>query len=82
MRLAERSDVPAAMISLLENGEIDYTGELLERLATALSCEPADLLMRSPLDSDTPWKIWNNLKPQQRKQAIRLMKALMDGHAA
>jgi transcriptional regulator with XRE-family HTH domain len=81
-RLADRAGLPQAMISRLENREIDYTGEVLERLAIALNCEPADLLIRNPLDPDAPWTIWNNLKPAQKKQAVRLLKALIDEQAA
>jgi transcriptional regulator with XRE-family HTH domain len=82
VRLGDRACLPEAMISRLENGEIDYTGEVLERLAHALNCEPADLLMRNPLDPDMPWTIWHNLKPAQKKQAVRLLKALANRRAA
>jgi transcriptional regulator with XRE-family HTH domain len=81
-RLADRAGLPQAMISQLENGGVDYTGEVLERLAAALNCEPADLLMRSSLDADAPWTIWHNLKPAQKTLAIRLLKALADERVA
>lgn len=77
-RLAERAGVSQGMISQLETGESDYTGELLEKLADALQCEPADLIMRNPLDTEAPWSIWDRLRPDQRKQAIRVLKALVD----
>jgi transcriptional regulator with XRE-family HTH domain len=77
-RLAERAGVSQGMISQLETGQSDYTGELLEKLADALECKPADLIMRNPLDTEAPWLIWDQLKPEQRKQALRVLKALID----
>ncbi len=34
--------------------------------------------MRNPLDPEAPWSIWERLKPEQRKQAIRVLRALAD----
>lgn len=81
-RLAERADVSQGMISQLETGESDYTGELLEKLAYALRCEPADLIMRNPLDTEAPWSIWERLNADQRKYAIRFLKSMVEDEAA
>lgn len=81
-RLADQADLTQGMISQLEGGKSDYTGELLERLADALSCDPVDILIRNPLDVDAPWSIWDRLKPEQRKQAIRMLKTFIDDEAA
>jgi transcriptional regulator with XRE-family HTH domain len=81
-RLAERAGVSQGMISQLETGASDYSGELLEKLAYALNCEPADLIMRNPLDTAAPWSIWEQLKPEQRSIAIRFLKALREDEAA
>lgn len=77
-RLAERAGISQGMISQLETGQSDYTGELLERLSEALNCEPADLIMRNPTDPEAPWTIWERLKPSQRRTAIRMLEALAD----
>lgn len=77
-RLAERIETSGANISRLENNHQDYTQTTLEALADALHCEPADLIMRNPLDPEAPWSIWERLKPPQRKQAVRLLKALVE----
>jgi transcriptional regulator with XRE-family HTH domain len=78
-RLAERAGVTQRMISQLENGSSDYTGEVLESLADALRCEPADILARNPFDPDSPWwAVWKKLKPEQKTRAIRLVKALLE----
>lgn len=76
--LAERVELTHGAISQLERGIVNYTQPTLEALAEALGCEPADLIMRNPLDDEAPWTIWDSLKPVQQKQAIRLMKALAD----
>lgn len=74
--LAEQSGVTQGLISQLENGRSDYSGETLEKLAFALQCEPQDLLMRDPLDTEAPWSIWETLKTPERRQTIEIMKAL------
>jgi transcriptional regulator with XRE-family HTH domain len=75
-QLAERIGVTKATISRVENGETDYTQSLLEVLADALGCEPADLIVRNPMDPDAPWSIWETLKPSERRQAIEVIKAI------
>lgn len=77
-RLAARLDMSSASLSRIEAGKQPYTQDVLESIAEALTCEPADLLVRNPLDPAAPWSIWENLKPSQRKQAIRLLMALGD----
>ena len=80
--LAERIGKSHSAISQLENGRIDYTQGMLEALADALSCEPADLLMRDPTQTESLWSIWDQIKPEVRVQAMRMLKALTDDKAA
>jgi transcriptional regulator with XRE-family HTH domain len=47
-RLAERIGVTHGAISQLENGKVAYTQGMLEALADALNCTPADLVGRPP----------------------------------
>lgn len=74
--LAERVGVTAGALSQLERGETNYTQPMLEALANALMCEPADLLIRDPSEPESPLSIWNQLKPGQKKQAITILKTL------
>ncbi len=72
-QLAEMIGATHGAISQLENGKINYTQPMLEALAEALSCEPADLLMRDP--SAPLWSILDDLRrvtpaQQQQIQAI------------
>ena len=80
--LAERIGKSHSAISQLENGRIDYTQGMLEALADALSCDPADLLMRDPTQTESLWSIWDQIKPENRVQAMRMLKALTDDKAA
>ena len=76
--LAEKAGVSQGMISQLETGASDYSGDLLEKLSGPLECTPADLIMRDPFETEPLWSIWNRLKPERRKQAIRVLTALAE----
>lgn len=47
-RLAERIGVTNSALSQLERGKVNYTQPMLEILAEALNCRPADLVGRPP----------------------------------
>jgi len=81
-QLAERAGMTTASLSRIERGLQPYHQGTLDALAGALHCDPVDLLTRNPLDPEAPWLIWERLKPAQRKQAIRLLKALVEDEAA
>lgn len=81
-RLAERAGVSQGMISQLETGDSDYTGDLLEKLAYGLNCEPADLIMRNPTDPEAPWTIWDRIKPERRLQALRVLETFAEAEEA
>jgi transcriptional regulator with XRE-family HTH domain len=69
-------EITPGALSQLERGETNYTRATLEALADALRCEPGDLLIRNPLDPESPWTIWEKLKAPQRRQAIAILKTL------
>lgn len=73
---AEPLSMDASNLGRIERGLVPYDQRLLEAAAELYGCEPADLIMRNPLDAEAPWSIWEQLKPAQRKQAVRLLKAL------
>ena len=76
-QLAERVGVTHGALSQLERGITNYTQPMLEALADALMCEPADLIMRDPTDPDGIWSIWDQAKPGERHQIVEIAKALM-----
>jgi transcriptional regulator with XRE-family HTH domain len=61
-RLADRIDIAVSRISELESGRARYNQDLLERLADALNCEPADLLMRDPTAPDFWGSIFDTVR--------------------
>ena len=76
-QLADRMEMSPASISQIETRKQDYTQETLERLAAALMCEPADLLIRDPSDPEGIWSLWDRAKPGQRKQILAVVEGLL-----
>jgi transcriptional regulator with XRE-family HTH domain len=76
-QLAERLDMTASHLSMLERGQRSYTQETLEALADALTTDAASLLMRDPTDQDAIWSIWEQAKPGERRQIVEVAKALI-----
>lgn len=72
-RLAERVGVTAGAISQLERGDVAYTQPMLEALAEALNCEPADLIVRDPNKDAGLWSIWDSIPAKDRPQALRVL---------
>lgn len=72
-QLAERVELEQGTISRLENGTIAYTQPVLEAIAEALNCAPADLIMRDPTQPGSLWSIWDQIQPIERDQALRVL---------
>lgn len=75
--LAERVDMSPGNVSLIERGLQNYTQETLEAFATALRCDPADLLMRNPNDPDAIWSIWEQARPGERATIVEIAKTIV-----
>lgn len=69
-------DISEGQLSRIERGETPYSQDILEALAQALRCEPADLIMRDPTQPDAIWSLIDTLKPGERAQAIAVIQAL------
>jgi transcriptional regulator with XRE-family HTH domain len=67
-QLAERAEMSIGNISLLERGLQNYSQPGLERLADALGCEPAHLLIVDPTKSSSMWSIWEGASEAERAQ--------------
>ena len=76
-KLAEIVGVTDGAISQLERGDTNYTQQMLEALAVALMCEPADLIMRDPTDSEGIWSLWDRAKPGQRQAIVAVAESLI-----
>ena len=69
--------VTAPSISQLETGKQGFTDSMLEVMAEALNCQPADLLIRNPLDQEAIWSIWDNIREIDRPRALRALKVFV-----
>lgn len=74
-KLADRIGTSKGYISELERGKRRYNQDLLEALAYALMCEPADLLIRDPLKEDAIWSIWETVADVDKPRVIAMIKA-------
>lgn len=79
-QLASRLEVAVSTISQLETGKQGYSQPTLEAIAEALSCQPADLLIRNPLVEDAVWSIEDQLKradPAKRETILAVMETIL-----
>ena len=74
-KLANRVNMTASHLSMLERGQRGYTQETLERLADALQTDSASLLMRRPGENEI-WTIWDHASPGVRRQLLEIAKTL------
>lgn len=74
-RLAERVGVTPSSLSQLERGDIAYTQPMLEALADALNCDPADLIARPPGYETGLSLIWSQIPDGDRAKALDVLRA-------
>lgn len=77
--LAERVPMDKGNLSKIERGLLPYNQDLLERLAEALSTDPASLLMRDPSNTAAIWSLWDRASAVEREQLVSVANALMEG---
>jgi transcriptional regulator with XRE-family HTH domain len=65
-----------ASLSRIERSEQPYSQPILEALADALGCEPADLIMRPPDAEQDIRLVWSQLSPENRRKALEIIKVL------
>ncbi len=75
-QLAERLDMTASNLSMLERGQRGYAQETLERLADALQTDAASLLMRNPESAEAIWSIWDQASEGEKRQLVEIAEAL------
>lgn len=78
--MADRLEISQATYSRVEGGKSPYSQDFLEACADALSCTPADLLMRDPTRGDALWSISDQLAQVDEdtaRRAIAVLQALL-----
>jgi transcriptional regulator with XRE-family HTH domain len=78
-QLAERIGIARSYLTKIERGSRRYDQPFLEAAAEQLRCEPGDLIMRDPTDSEGIWSIWDRLAPMEKMQAIAVLRAIHTG---
>lgn len=73
-QLAERLGLTQATIARIERGDIAYTQPVLEAMADALRCEPADLIMRDPGKSSA-WALLQAIPDADHTKIIQILQA-------
>jgi len=63
-------------INRIENGEQPYSQEILEALAVALDCTPADLISVNPFKEGEVVDLMRHLSGDKYEQAIEFLKFL------
>lgn len=77
-RLASRIGMTTSNLSKIERGTQAYTQPVLEALADALACSPADLIMRPPEARNELQALVEGLPEEVKGQAVAVIKALKD----
>jgi transcriptional regulator with XRE-family HTH domain len=75
--LASRVGTTHASLSRIERGLQPYSQPLLEAIAEALNCMPADLIIRDPLNPNPFWTLWDSISPAERPTAARVLEAFI-----
>lgn len=79
--LADAIDSSKSRISELENGRRRYNQDLLEQIAGALDCTPADLLSRNPSVEPEPIvRLWSRIDQRDRDRARRALEVFDPEH--
>lgn len=76
-QLAERIDMTASHLSMLERGQRGYTQETLEIIAHALQTDTSSLLARNPGDSPAIWSVWDKATPAEREMISEIVKSVI-----
>ena len=66
-------------LSRVENYKVPYNQRLLEVLAEVYGTDPASLIIRDPSDPDGLWSIYDQIKPEERTTALRVVEGALKG---
>lgn len=78
--VAELVEVDHSSLSRLERGESPYDEDILQKLALAYGCDPADLLNINPLTPDPPKLVYDRLRAAPKElqdRALAVLDALL-----
>ena len=61
----------------MERGVRRYNQDILESLAEALNCDPADFLVRNPNDPTGIWSLWDKALPGDKPRIAAVVEAMV-----
>lgn len=73
-QLAERIGMSHQNLGKIERYKVPYNEELLDHLAEHLRCEPGDLIIRDPSQTEAIWSIWEQLAPADQVRVVEVAK--------
>lgn len=74
--LADQIGMAMSHLSRIEVGRVAYTQQVLEKIAAALGCGPADLIARNPEGGADIMELWASLSSEAQDQIRSLAKML------
>lgn len=75
--LAHKAKMSVSNISQFERWLQGSSAKGLKRIADVLGCQPAHILLVNPLEDDEIWMLWGTADREQRKQIVRLGRAII-----
>lgn len=76
-QVADHLHMTHGQLSKIERGQQPYNQALLEALADLYMCEPADLLIRDPLDPQGIRSVWEHAKPGDKQKIVAVAKTII-----
>lgn len=76
-QLGERVGRTKGWVSQIEKGTINYTQDMLERVAKALGTDVGSILRRRPESPEEMWEIWDKASPEQKAMIARLARSVL-----
>jgi transcriptional regulator with XRE-family HTH domain len=74
--LAAKVEMTPPSISQLETGNQGFTDKSLARIAAALDCTPADLLVHDPMRTDSFWPLCQAAEKLEGRDRARLLRTM------
>lgn len=71
-RASDRIGIDRSHLSKIETNKSEYNQAFLEQAADAYLCDPADLLIRNPLDKSSAWTLFDTIRraPAEKRESI------------
>jgi transcriptional regulator with XRE-family HTH domain len=76
-QLADYIGISRVQVNRIATGKRQYTQRFLELAAEYLETTPSSLLMRDPTKEEALWTIWDQIAPEQKEQALKVIEVFV-----